>query len=148
MTSLEGGYERTGSRSPMQWNHEPNAGFSQASADKLYLKQDEDPARPTVEDQMADPDSLWNEIKKLIEFRLEHEALSNCAEIKFLNVGYPLVYQRSCETESMTVIINPSSESQIVDVPSGTIVYTVGGTAQVADGKCHVNGTTAVFMKA
>ena len=55
--SVEGGYGRTGSRSPMQWDHTTNAGFSAAPKEKLYVKQDEATDRPTVEAQMADPDS-------------------------------------------------------------------------------------------
>ena len=39
--SVEGGYGRTGSRSPMQWDHTTNAGFSAAPKEKLYVKQDE-----------------------------------------------------------------------------------------------------------
>ena len=62
--SVEGGYGRTGSRSPMQWDHTTNAGFSAAPKEKLYVKQDESADRPTVEAQMADPDSLYHEIQK------------------------------------------------------------------------------------
>ena len=40
LTSVEGGYSRTGSRSPMQWDDGVNAGFSTASAQKLYIQQD------------------------------------------------------------------------------------------------------------
>ena len=39
--SVEGGYRRTGSRTPMQWDHSANAGFSAASPEKLYLPLDE-----------------------------------------------------------------------------------------------------------
>ncbi len=39
--SVGGGYGRTGSRSPMQWDHTTNAGFSAAPKEKLYVKQDE-----------------------------------------------------------------------------------------------------------
>lgn len=48
LTSVEGGYHRTGSRTPMQWNAETNSGFSAAPAEKLYLPIDPQPNRPTV----------------------------------------------------------------------------------------------------
>ena len=37
MPSKEGGYDRTGSRTPMQWDHSANAGFSSAAPANLYL---------------------------------------------------------------------------------------------------------------
>ena len=40
LKSKEGGYERTGSRTPMQWTNGDNAGFSAASSEKLYLPVD------------------------------------------------------------------------------------------------------------
>lgn len=55
LVSVEGGYNRTGSRSPMQLEHSVNFGFSNASPEKLYIPTDDKPNSPTVEDQMADP---------------------------------------------------------------------------------------------
>lgn len=69
LASVEGGYERTGSRSPMQWDDSKNAGFSSAEADKLYVKQDPAEDRPTVQKAIADEASLFNEIKHMIAIR-------------------------------------------------------------------------------
>ena len=148
LTSLEGGYERTGSRTPMQWNHKVNAGFSTAPADRLYLPIDSAADYPDAESQTADPDSLRNEIKNLIAFRKKNPALQNCSEIEFLQSGYPLVYKRSCETQSILVIINPTGRACTVDLPEkAAILYTIGGNAGIQDGKCQVDGTTAVFIE-
>ena len=46
LVSKEGGYERTGSRTPMQWDGSTNAGFSAAPAEDLYLPLDPDASRP------------------------------------------------------------------------------------------------------
>ena len=48
VVSVEGGYIRTGSRSPMQWDDGLNAGFSEAKADELYIPIDPDENRPTA----------------------------------------------------------------------------------------------------
>lgn len=84
LTSVEGGYGRTGSRTPMQWDDSLNAGFSNAKKEMLYIAQDSDENRPTVKNQAADENSLYNEIKKLIKIRKEHTALLSKGEIEFV----------------------------------------------------------------
>lgn len=118
--SVEGGYERTGSRSPMQWDSGKNAGFSSCEKKQLYIPQDPDPDRPTVQKAMDDPDSLLNEIKRLIKIRQEYNALKNSGQIEFLWVkksSYPLVYVRSDETNRILVILNPSDREETFSCP-------------------------------
>jgi len=118
--SVEGGYERTGSRSPMQWNGEKNAGFSDAPADKLYIKLDPSSDRPTAEAAMADPDSLWHEIQRQISVRMAHPALQSDGDIDFVYCEkdkYPLAYTRTDGTEKILVILNPSHKE--VSFPFG-----------------------------
>lgn len=163
--SVEGGYNRTGARSPMQWDDTANAGFSAAPPDKLYIPLDGSADRPTVKAQMADDSSLYHEVRRLITLRRAHKALLAEGEITFLNpVGacpradadaagacpqedthkYPLAYVRSCSEEKILVIINPSGREQTFSselVPKKTI-YTIGGKAQFAGGvvtvpACH-----------
>ncbi len=139
LTSVEGGYGRTGSRSPMQWDNSSNAGFSSAPAEKLYIAQDVSPDRPTVKNQKADENSLYNEIKRLIKIRQTHTALNNRSEIEFVyaekNV-YPLAYVRKSENEKILVIINPSSETVSFEskLALKETVYSFGETAK-SDGK-------------
>lgn len=47
LVSKEGGFSRTGSRTPMQWNSGKNLGFS--ASDTPYLPVDTDENAPTVE---------------------------------------------------------------------------------------------------
>ena len=114
LTSKEGGYNRTGARSPMQWDDSKNAGFSSASADKLYIPIDPDAARPTVKAQMTDEDSLRSEIKKLIAIRQSYKPLQSLGEIDFVidgAPGKPLVYVRTFNDEKILVVINPSDKA-------------------------------------
>lgn len=129
LVSVEGGYGRTGSRSPMQWDSSTNAGFSSAPAEKLYIPLDPAPDRPTVQAQQQNENSLYHEIKKLIKIRQEHKALQSRGQIEFIYAkknAYPLAYVRSCgdggtgefagsagkdqKGEKILVIINPSEK--------------------------------------
>lgn len=132
LTSVEGGYGRTGSRSPMQWDDSPNAGFSAAPADKLYIAQDSSPDRPTVKKQKADENSLYNEVRRLIKIRREHTALHNRSGIEFVFAqknAYPLAYVRSSDNEKILVVINPSDSAVSFDFAASIkeTVYAFGG---------------------
>lgn len=111
LTSVEGGYQRTGSRTPMQWDDGVNAGFSSAPAEKLYLPQDAHRNRPTVQKQQREKDSLYCEIKKLIEIRQSHPALQSRGEISFVYAeenSYPFAFMRSMNGEKILVVLNPA----------------------------------------
>ena len=117
LVSKEGGYGRTGSRTPMQWNAGKNAGFSTASMKELYLPLNPAEKRPTVEAQERDPRSLLNHVRRLANLRRQHPALGGDGEFKPLFAEanrYPLIYQRKLDGETIIVAVNPSGEA--VDV--------------------------------
>ena len=167
LVSVEGGYGRTGSRSPMQWDSSTNAGFSSAPAEKLYIPLDPSPKRPTVQAQQQNKKSLYHEIQKLIKIRQEHDALQSRGEIEFIYAKkneYPLAYVRSCtgknqSGEKILVIINPSEKE--VSFPcdlkklggeSGdstdllkNAIYTFGGKIKLEGKKIFVAGKSAGF---
>lgn len=133
LTSLEGGYQRTGARTPMQWDNSANAGFSAASPEKLYLPQDPSADRPTVAAQMGDETSLYSEVKRLIAFRQAHEALRNDGAIEFVKTeNYPLVYIRKTDNEKLLAVINPADSRQKLpcDLTPGAPLYTLGGALE------------------
>ena len=113
LKSKEGGYERTGSRTPMQWADEANAGFSTASPEELYLPVDTGADRPDAASQQANPDSLWHHVQSLIDFRRQHSALDSNASFRFISGGEssPLVYERWDEDERLVIAFNPSAET-------------------------------------
>jgi len=150
LVSVEGGYGRTGSRSPMQWDSSTNAGFSSAPIEKLYIPQDKSADRPTAEAQIADRNSLYNEVKKLIAVRQKHAALQSKGEIEFIYAEkdtYPLAYIRSAGDEKILVIINPAARKVSFDcniIPKET-VYGFGGAVSFADGKVTVAPCSAGY---
>ncbi len=152
LSSVEGGYGRTGSRSPMQWDDTKNAGFSKADEDKLYISQDRDPNRPTVKKSMEDVNSIYNEIKRLIEIRQSHKALQSKGEIEFIcyeKNAYPLVFVRSHGQEKIMVIINPFDKptSFKSKYALGDAIYTLGTKAYENDGVINVSPCSASFYK-
>lgn len=110
----EGGYQRTGSRTPMQWNHEKNYGFSNADAAEIYLPQDPSPDAPTVTDAMRREDSLWHVTKDMIALREETEDLQADGELKILHDETdPFVFARG----SCLIALNPSGRTVSVQLP-------------------------------
>ncbi len=148
LSSKEGGYGRTGSRTPMQWNSERNAGFSDAKEDLLYLPIDPDIDRPTVEHSLCDDDSLLNEVKRLIKLRKAHLALGNFGQIEFISSEYPIIYKRSFDNEEILVIINPADK--IFEIPLKSykdVLYFVGAKPRVFDCSVEIQPVSALFIK-
>ena len=170
LVSVEGGYGRTGSRSPMQWDSSTNAGFSSAPSDKLYIPLDPGAKRPTVQAQQQNKKSLYHEIQKLIKIRQEHEALQSRGQIEFVFAKkneYPLAYVRSCDAaeknqcgEKIFVIINPSEKEAAFScdlkklggktgdsaVLLENAIYTFGGKITFDGKKIFVAGKSAGFF--
>ena len=70
-------FDRNGVRTPMQWDDSPNAGFSDAPAEKLYAPVISDPVygyqKVNVASQEADPYSLLNRLRHLIFTRKKYD---------------------------------------------------------------------------
>ena len=153
LTPVEGSEERIQSRTPMQWNEELNAGFSSAKADYLYALMDPDENRPTVARAMEENDSLWHEIRKQIQVRQAHPALQSNARIEFLYAekdAYPFVYERSCEEETILVVINPKDEAASCELKKAweqaECIYSCNGEAKVNGRTVEVPAASASFF--
>lgn len=153
LASVEGGFDRTGSRSPMQWSHEKNAGFSDGDAEKLYIPLDPAEDRPTVADALAGRISLYDEIRKLIAIRKEHEALESTAALTYLYAEpdtYPFVYVRTGREETVLVALNPSDREASCPAAgwqADEVIYENHGAAVLRDGILTVPAASASFLK-
>ena len=115
LISKEGGFTRTGSRTPMQWTNGKNLGFSTADEEKLYLPVDKSADAPTVENQQNKKDSIFNVVKDIIRIRRENNddlGADGDFEVVYAERNqYPFIYKRG----NFIVAVNPSGESQRTD---------------------------------
>ncbi len=142
--SKDGGYIRTGCRTPMQWNEAKNRGFS--NNDEPYLPTNEDRGC-SVEAQEREEDSLLHTVRKLIEIRKTHSCLNAEGEFKVIACekgGYPFVYERRDEKGKIVVALNPSKEPKRVNV-NGKIIF--GQNYKQETGGILLSKTSFVIME-
>jgi maltose alpha-D-glucosyltransferase/alpha-amylase len=127
----EGGYGRTGSRTPMQWNQGKNSGFSDAPCESLYLPVDQEPHAPNAEAQEKDPASLLNTVKALIRLRRGDEDLGTKPNLEILHAGKACSGDRSFlyRRGAFIIGVNPGANKVNVALASGgtpKLVYQIG----------------------
>lgn len=142
ITTKEGGRDRTGSRTPMQWAPGKNLGFSES--DSPYLPVDPSKDAPTVQAQQTDTDSILNYVKKLIALRKAHPALWADGEYRTIESGYPLVFERKSQDETIRVIINASAQEKTYNDPALDQVL-FSHNAQRIDGNIHLGSRSCVI---
>lgn len=124
LPSVEGSREeRSGTRTPMQWDNSPSAGFSSASPENLYLPIFTDNGKLTVETQDKDPNSVLNFVRELIKVRHEHPALANDGDwqtLSDINIPYPWIYSRNNGKDTYVIALNPGEKKAeaIVEIPA------------------------------
>ncbi len=113
--------DRNGVRTPMQWNGDRNAGFSQANRQQLYLPVIVDPEyhyeAVNVEVQQANPQSLLWWMKRIIDLRKRHPAFSR-GTLEFLHPENHriLAFLRRHEGQTVMVVANLSRFVQPVEL--------------------------------
>ncbi len=143
----EGGYFRTGSRTPMQWSQEKNDGFSTCPADALYLPVDPSSDAPNVAAQEADENSLLNTVKSLLSLRHQEEELQADAEFEVVYAvagKLPFVYRRG----TILVALNPSGQSVSapVEAEDKEILFSIG-SADVEEGRIVLGPQSCMVLK-
>ncbi len=113
--------DRDGVRTPMQWDAGPNAGFSDAPADRLYAPVIDDAVfgyqHVNVAAQRADEGSLWHWMQRVLHIRKQHPVFGR-GTLRFLEPYNPaiLAYVRSDDAQTILVFNNLSAASQQVTV--------------------------------
>ena len=127
LPTKEGGYTRTGTRTPMQWNRGKNMGFSDASPEMLYLPVDPSEDAPDAASQMQDPDSLRSIVRDVIALRHANEDLQadGLFEAVCAEAGKPFVYRRG----AFLCAVNPSAETlsyEDAELDGYEVMYRIG----------------------
>ena len=126
LPTKEGGYFRTGSRTPMQWNKRENLGFSTGPQESLYLPVDGQPDAPTVAEQEQDPQSLLNTVKAVLALRHQEKDLQADVEFQVLCSEHekPFVYRRG----ALILAVNPSGNAAKLPlrVNAGPVLFRIG----------------------
>ena len=148
LISKEGGYSRTGSRTPMQWSSEKNAGFSDADEDMLYLPVDKGDDAPTVESQQGVDGSLYENLRALIALRKANPSLMNDSgfEVVYAEENqYPFAYRRG----EFTAFVNPSDDDRTIAYTAGDseIAYVIGG-CELGEDTVTIKGRSFLLLKA
>ena len=137
LPTKEGGYQRTGSRTPMQWNSTKNLGFSDAQPDQLYLPVDPAQDAPTVAAQEDDLDSFLNHVRRIISLRHNHKDLQNYSPFTVYSAeaGARLfAYKRG----DYLLAVNPGLATEMLKLDkSYRTIFTVGTP--------FINGDTAML---
>ena len=147
----EGGYFRTGARTPMQWDGSANLGFSTGSAGDLYLPVDPSEDAPTVAAQETDPSSLLNTVRAILALRHQEEDLQADAEFEVLcsEPDRPFVYRRG----SLLCAVNPSGRPMDVSLPAsaagkaqGDLLFEIGSSS-LENGKLTVGAQSFAVIR-
>lgn len=108
--------DRNGVRTPMQWNAQPNAGFSGAPADKLYLPVIDDPAfhyaSVNVENQIAQKGSLFHWVRQALALYKTLPALAS-GDMTFVDCPDTrvLAYIRTGSGQTILSVVNLSDQT-------------------------------------
>jgi alpha-glucosidase len=113
------GLGRDPCRTPMQWNPGPNAGFSPPNTPELWLPLADDYREVNVERQLADPNSILNLYRRLLDYRRTSPALQSGSYQAIDGVPEScFVFLRQVEGKRILVALNFSNQNQRLALPS------------------------------
>lgn len=114
----DGGFQRVGARTPMQWDKSKNAGFSKADASKLYLPVNK-ASNVNVKDNINNKNSLYHTIKALIKIRKSYPIILS-PKMSFTVKDNVITLNR----DHLKLILN-CSDKKVIKL-SGKVLFTTG----------------------
>jgi maltose alpha-D-glucosyltransferase/alpha-amylase len=110
--------DRNGVRTPMQWNDTRNAGFTTGEPFSPLALDGEKRAGINVADQLKDETSLLHSIRRMIQIRKKHPALSRGTMDWIKPADSSLaVYRREYRDQSLLIVNNLGNSLQTVSIP-------------------------------
>lgn len=155
LKSKDGGYHRTGTRTPMQWSGGKNLGFSETDGE-LYLPVEKDGTPYTVQSQEADENSILNTVKRLTALKRNLDCLKAKAKFKVLSTGSggdgnPFIYKRESESDELITVLMPRKCEMDVNIKKhlrGGKYESIMQNASLQNGVLRCTGASfAVFYR-
>ncbi len=120
---------RDGERTPMPWNADPGAGFTDAKT-KPWLRFSADVENTNVRREQNDETSLWRWYQALLGIRRSHQSLqTGTIEFSFEGQRGVIAYRRQSAPEgeaecpkAIDCYLNLSNKSRAVPSPKGTVL--------------------------
>lgn len=133
LPTKEGGYVRTGSRTPMQWQSLASLNASYATpaiTGGNYLPVDPSPDAPNVADSQSNKASLWYTVRRMLHLRGNCEPLQSGASFHPISRRRLFAFERSTDLERVIVAVNPSTNSERLQLPHGHYrkIFEIGET--------------------
>ena len=145
LPTKEGGYHRTGSRTPMQWDETTNRGFSTGKAEDLYLPVDLRDNGENVACQENDPNSMLNHVRRIIALRHSHQDLGSYADFRVYRAEKGervFAYKRG----NLLLAVNPDAAGCSLEMDdSYDPIYTFG-TVEIAGHQLNMGSQSFVVL--
>jgi len=111
--------DRNGVRTPMQWDITPYAGFSSAKPFTELVQGEFNYLHVNVADQLADKNSLFHSISKMVNIHKQHLAFGY-GSLNWVETNNPAVavYTREYNGEELLIFNNLSGSAQTIEIAS------------------------------
>ena len=145
LPSKEGGYDRTGSRTPMQWD---TSVIDAGIAGQLYLPCDDAADAPTVKEQERDVNSMLNFVRGLTALRHKNHDLQAYSDFRYIageDISHAVIYRRG----DFYIAINPSQSQTSVSAPEcreSHIIWSYG-EGRVDSDRIVIDAASALILR-